>query len=539
MDHQKEIEKLLVPLEVLTVEELRALDKRTRTGIKQLSPATAFPPIPCDNGGLIKHVSSTDSFTEEKSLVSLYKDQSPTQLPQIRVMPDSQEETKPFLNFSNHINWIHAKENAWSEVEDRIESAENSEVLKKEVVSLRETMKRELESAREIILQARIALLAKKSTKSNKSQVGCGENHEREITGQETAESKREQKVAESRNGNRKKNSSGRKFTVRSEPGGIAAVFAKVKKATSKDKKRRQNSKHNLEKYENTPTEVVNSNKVYENGSNETFMESDANNDARRKRHKSNTTNLKQIDVLTNETTDSKSKAAAKCVVITFPGEKHQQPLDSEENSIVDYKSASPNKGESDLYCFKQVGEHFQQGGENMADVYEKERNELEKRFRVPKDEMRIINELYKLHCKDEAMRLRALVETKKKAERELRRVLTKEKKKSVGKKKRKEKEEKYHQGNEISIKGMEAKLREDERMKELEHQYLTKKRFELLKRRQLWDEEKNLEMAGRTSSSFSFSYFPPLPKCRRGQSMDDDDDDDDDEYECGDDAFC
>ena len=73
----------------------------------------------------------------------------------------------------------------------------------------------------------------------------------------------------------------------------------------------------------------------------------------------------------------------------------------------------------------------------------------MEKRLQVPKDEMRLINELYKLQCRKEAMRLRAVVESKKRAERELREALAKEKKELEARKKRKEREKKYQQENE------------------------------------------------------------------------------------------
>ena len=70
----------------------------------------------------------------------------------------------------------------------------------------------------------------------------------------------------------------------------------------------------------------------------------------------------------------------------------------------------------------------------------------------------------------------------------------------------------------------MEAKFREGERIKELEDYYLAKKKFELMKRRQqnllFCDEDKNLEMASRTTDGYSLSYVPSLPMCGCEQSM-------------------
>ena len=75
MDQQKEIEQLLVPLEALTLEDLNTMDKisRAMSMKRPLSPTTAFPPIPSDNGGLIRHASCTDCNTEAKSIFTAFK----------------------------------------------------------------------------------------------------------------------------------------------------------------------------------------------------------------------------------------------------------------------------------------------------------------------------------------------------------------------------------------------------------------------------------------------------------------------------------
>mgnify|MGYP001794590618 CR=1 FL=1 len=502
MDQQKEIEQLLVPLEALTLEDLNTMDKisRAMSMKRPLSPTTAFPPIPSDNGGLIRHASCTDCNTEAKSIFTAFKAQSPTQLPQIKVMPEAQEETKQFFDFSSQMNFFQTTDN------DETEFQKSSEDLKQEVIFLHKCVRREIENAREIILQARIALLAKERECCVHGGLKCHEQEKCLID---------DYKICPASFAMR---------TVQAESTGIAAVFAKVKKATRKDKKKRRNLKHNLEKSDESARNYIVNGKEMELNGTKTLARSFANVAEPQTSECRDSKQINQTKCFVDETVIRNSKNTAKCTVINLSPENQWYSVNTSE--IRDKKNDSPlsTNGEIPSYSFNEDQKYIQYSERNEADISHEKCIDLEKRLQVPKDEMRLINELYKLQCRKEAMRLRAVVESKKRAERELREALAKEKKELEARKKRKEREKKYQQENEISIIRMEAKFREGERIKELEDYYLAKKKFELMKRRQqnllFCDEDKNLEMASRTTDGYSLSYVPSLPMCGCEQSM-------------------
>lgn len=265
MDKQRKNKTRLAPLRV-TFEEFKEhpekLDYTTGILKKTFSPSVAFPPISCDKSGLITSRSNTDFVNEEKSVV---KGEKTPQLPQIIPIPDSdsEEETETFYDFSNHTDWIKTEDNGWPESEENSHSVKSPEVYKKEVASLRESVKRELDKAIGIVLQARLPFLVKRVAKRDKSQREC-DGREKGVESfcvrrNAAAASVEEAKCCNKSEQN--KSSFGRKCSAHKDSISITAVFSNRKKTQSdKQKEKQKNYELNSEKDEYSTTQVLTGN---------------------------------------------------------------------------------------------------------------------------------------------------------------------------------------------------------------------------------------------------------------------------------------
>ena len=549
MDQESNINKLLIPLEVLTFEGLAddgaAIEEpRTVTCPKTESPSSPkmFPPIACATTA-----PKTNSSDREDTTVSVNGEQglsdsfhSSTQLPQIKVEINPEEQTKQTGGFPNPAD--EARKYASLETLQEVRVFESSEILKKEVVSLRNSLKRELENARTVILDARIARMAEKTIKRNaKRKVtepcenggqgngikevliardsnlpeGGVRSHKpsRQRTNAETARVVKDLETAVgttdmtetqcerseiSKMGKSAKEGNHTKCTEQATAKGSTE---KLEMKFQKDATNQRISSGNKTK-KNCKDNVVNSRQIYAKTS---------------RGNKRNNKRLQQTRIcsskITSQDIDNSAMSGTKsCPVLANITDWQFGDTRSNITAVRDVGDSSTRVGEdeSDSHVTKQQGGISQEDKRNM-EMAKKERKMLEKRYRVPRDEQQIIKELYKLQRTTDAENLRDLVETKFNAEINLKCAIVRGKEEAKLEQQRKEREHKERRENEIKT--------IERRKRELDQFELARKRVELLKRREqnllLWDEEKKTEIARRISRSFSFSYLPPLPYCR------------------------
>ena len=537
MDQESNINKLLIPLEVLTFEGLAddgaAIEEpRTVTCPKTESPSSPkmFPPIACATTA-----PKTNSSDGEYTTVGVNGDQglsdsfhSSTQLPQIKVELKPEEQTKPTGGFPNPAD--EARKYASLETLEGVRVFQSPDILKKEVVSLRNSLKRELENARTVILDARIACMAGKTIKRNtKRKVGIKEvliardsnlpeggvrSHKpsRQRTNAETARVVKDLETAvgttdmtnteckRSKINKMGKSVKEGRHTKCTEQTTAKGSTGKLEMKSQKDATNQRISSGNKTK-RNCKDNVVNSRQIC----------------AKISRGNKNYKTLQQTKIcsskITSQDIDNSAMSGTKnCPALVNITDWQFGETRSNITAVRDVGDNSTRVGEdeSDSHGTKQEGGISQEDKRNM-EMAKKERKVLEKRYRVPRDEQQIIKELYKLQRTIDAENLRDLVETKFNAEINLKCALVREKEEAKLEQQRKEREYKERRENEIKT--------IERRKRELEQFELARNRVELLKRREqnllLLDEEKKTEIARRISRSFSFSYFPPLPECR------------------------